>query len=218
MKQIFKNKEPKSLIEHRSKGGKFDDLKKDELRECLLNEQGYICCYCMKRIPESSNNPGCKIEHFKSQSQYEDLQLEYSNMLTSCMGGEGEPSQMHTCDTAKKDKELFFNPANPTINIEEFTKYNPFGEIYSLNDQLNKELNEALKLNIQPLIKRRKQIYDMIYKNIIIEGKRRCEKHIQKRYYEKEKERLLSKNKNGKFPEYCMVGVYLINKKLKKLV
>ena len=36
------------------------------------------------------------------------------------------------------------------------------------------------------------------------------------RFFETEKQRLLAK-RGGKFDEYCMVGVYLLNKRLKKL-
>ena len=109
MKQIFKNKEPNSLIEHRAKGGNFNDLKKDELRECLLNEQGYICCYCMKRIPQKlkpeeieKHTPDCKIEHFKCQSGNPDLTLNYQNLLISCNGYQGYPQKMliATCKVA----------------------------------------------------------------------------------------------------------------------
>lgn len=36
---------------------------KDELRTCLLTEQGHICCYCMQRISSDK----MKIEHCQSQ-------------------------------------------------------------------------------------------------------------------------------------------------------
>lgn len=82
MKQIVKNKEPKSLTEHRANNGTFDNLKKDELRDALLVEQGNICCYCMRRIPQKlsdsekqKNYPSTKIEHLQSQSQHPDKQL-----------------------------------------------------------------------------------------------------------------------------------------------
>jgi len=45
MKQINKGREPRSLSEHRARGGDFDGLLKDKLRKQLFTEQGYICCY-----------------------------------------------------------------------------------------------------------------------------------------------------------------------------
>ncbi len=47
------------------------------------------------------------------------------------------------------------------------------------------------------------------------EGRSRQGKEIQKRFFESEKQKLLTK-KGGKFDEYCMIGVYLLNKKLAK--
>ena len=43
--------------------------KKDELRLALLKEQGFICCYCMRRIQEAMEKK-MKIEHFKAFSIY----------------------------------------------------------------------------------------------------------------------------------------------------
>ena len=45
----------------------------DNLRKSLLEEQGYICCYCMSRI-DCKNS---KIEHFKPQSLHRDKQIDY---------------------------------------------------------------------------------------------------------------------------------------------
>jgi hypothetical protein len=52
MKRITKQSEPRSLVEHRSQtNADYDNYSdKDKLRESLLREQGYICCYCMSRI------------------------------------------------------------------------------------------------------------------------------------------------------------------------
>jgi phospho-2-dehydro-3-deoxyheptonate aldolase len=95
LKKIIKNREPKFLIEYKNKFSKeelknFDlyndfpyktkeNCEKDEknLRKILLDEQGYICCYCMSRI----NCENSKIEHFKPQSKYKELQLDYKNLF-----------------------------------------------------------------------------------------------------------------------------------------
>jgi uncharacterized protein (TIGR02646 family) len=89
MKRIVKGKEPKSLLEHRLKSfADYDNYpEKDKLRESLLTEQGYICCYCMQRIDDSN----MKIEHWKSQDDYPELQLDYNNLLGACKGGQGSP-------------------------------------------------------------------------------------------------------------------------------
>ncbi len=46
MRRIHKGAEPRSLGEHRRSGGDYDGYAgKDELRDALLKEQGFLCCY-----------------------------------------------------------------------------------------------------------------------------------------------------------------------------
>ena len=224
MKQISKGREPKSLEEHRAKGGDFDGLPKDEIREQLLTEQGCICCYCMKRIPQKLKQdevekhfPSCKIEHVLSQAEdkHPELQLNYQNMLLACNGNHGQPKQVQTCDTFKGDEDFHFNPAGRR-NIEELIKYNGLGVIYSDYEQLNTELKDVLNLNTYDLKRIRAERYKFFNDMIAQEGKNRQGKDIQKRFFESEKQRLLTTHE-GKFDEYCMVGVYLFDKKLSKI-
>ena len=44
--------------------------KKNELRQSLLKEQGYICCFCMRRIEDS--NETTKIAHIFPQNPVSD--------------------------------------------------------------------------------------------------------------------------------------------------
>lgn len=223
MKQITKNNEPRSLIQHRAQRGSYENLVKDELRASLIEEQGYICCYCMRRIPQKlkleeieNSYPDCKIEHVKCQSNNKNIELKYQNLLLACNGNHGYPKQMQTCDTHKGENDLSFNPADTSINIENFIKYTAKGEIYSDNEIINNELNNVLNLNAKNLTDIREKFYRDIQERIRQEGKRRHGKDIQKRFYESKKQEL-STLKDGKFSPYCMIGIYLINKKLKKL-
>jgi len=222
MKQIIKDKEPRSLTEHRAQGGFYYNLNRDELRNSLLDEQGFICCYCMKRIPQKLKNedsekhfPSCKIEHVKCQSKNPELELNYQNLLVACNGNHGYPKKMQTCDTFKRERNLSFNPADTDRNIEGFIRFKANGQIFSDDDTIDKELNNVLNLNTKDLKDVREAFYIEIQKRIIQEGKKRKGKEIQRKFYEKEKNKLLTM-RNGKFEPYCMVGVYLINKKLKK--
>jgi uncharacterized protein (TIGR02646 family) len=63
------------------------DLINSELDASLLREQGYICCYCGKRIPEK------KIvrEHFEDKKHHRRLVFQYSNLFAACEGGKEEP-------------------------------------------------------------------------------------------------------------------------------
>lgn len=223
MKQIIKNNEPRSLIQHRAQRGNYDNLDKDELRASLIEEQGHICCYCMCRIPHKlkpeeieKNYPDSKIEHVKCQSKNRDLELNYQNLFLACNGRHGYPRQMQTCDTFKGENDLLFNPADTTKNIEDFIKYSANGEIYSDDETVNRELNDVLNLNTKDLKDIRQVFYKDIQERIRREGKRRQGKDIQKRFYESEKQELLTP-KSGKYTPYGMIGVYLIDKKLSKL-
>lgn len=217
MKKITKNSEPISLTEYKNKGGSFEDLPKDDLRSSLLEEQGFICCYCMRRIPEAKKSPSCKIEHFKCKSNYKELELIYSNILISCSGGEGYPKNLQTCDTYKGDTELSINPSSNSHNIEELIKYTSYGQIYSDDTNLNNELNEVLNLNNQSLLKQRQEIYLQIQQRIKNEGAKRLDKDLRKGFLLKEKSRLLNRSQENKFIPFLMIGVYLLNKKLRKL-
>lgn len=54
MIQIIKCKEPRSLTEYRmNKDATYNNLPtnvRQDIRECLLKEQGCLCAYCMRRI------------------------------------------------------------------------------------------------------------------------------------------------------------------------
>lgn len=236
MKRIEKGKEPKSLTEHRASGGTYKGWDNSELRQQLLEEQGYICCYCMKKIPQKlkpeeieKHYPNCKIEHVLSQAEdkHPDLQLNYQNMLLACNDNHGQPKQVQTCDTFKGEEDFHFNPAGRR-NIEELIKYNGLGEIYSDDEQLKTELKNVLNLNTHDLKRIRAERYKFFNNMITQEGKSRQGKDIQRRFYEAEKQKLLTKSipkydengkiiENGKFPQFCMIGVYLINKKLERI-
>lgn len=226
MKQIIKIPEPRSFLQHRASGGTFSSMSykiKEELRQSLEEEQGFICCYCMKRIPQklttneiAKNKPDCKIEHFKCQTRFRDQELNYQNLLLSCNGNHGFPHNMQTCDTFKDDYDLTYHPSSRVRNIENLIKYKSNGEIYSEDGILNRELSEVLNLNTKDLRDTRRDVYLFIQKRIILEGKRLNGKAIQKRFFESEKDRILKKIK-GKLNEYCMIGVYLINKKLRQM-
>ena len=89
--------EPESLHKYRTTTpnpsyNSFGD--KEDIRNALLKEQGHLCAYCLNRISDEWNSDLRKIkteiEHFKSQLNYPNLQLDYNNMLGVCNGHSGE--------------------------------------------------------------------------------------------------------------------------------
>lgn len=217
MKAITKGNEPISLTQHRAnQPACYDNLPKDDTRISLLTEQGHICCYCMRRIPETRKIPGSKIEHFLCQEDHSHEELNYRNMLLACLGNEGSPKRLQTCDTRKGNLNLSQNPSNNTRNIESLVIYKPNGEIYSPDDTFNTELSTVLNLNVKQLKDNRRAIYETVQNRIRNKVKQHKTNILQKRFLETEKRKWLNLD-DGKYSEFCMVGVYVINKKLSRL-
>lgn len=220
MKQIIKLNEPNSLVEHRAKEhANFDNIPltvKEQLRQNLLSEQGHICCYCMKRIPES-NPPNLKIEHFCCQADNNQLQLTYSNLFASCTGNEGQPKIKQTCDTKKGNSVLTINLISNHPNCESLFKFNADGEISLLieNDEIKKQINDVLNLNMQTLKDNRREIYLEVQKKVENESRKLGSKQLKLNYFEKEKKKWLNRSEN-KFKPFCMVAIYYLNKKIRQ--
>ena len=106
---IKKKSEPHSLtIYKKTINASFDNQPskvKEDLRKSLLEEQGYICAYCMKRIEESAD---IKIEHYEARNSTNELS--YKNLLVVCKGNEGSSKERQTCDTKKGNKVLRIDP------------------------------------------------------------------------------------------------------------
>lgn len=159
MRAIRKGREPRSLTEYRASGAaKFDDFyDKATLQLALSAEQRGLCCYCLSRMPDVR---GMKIEHWHSQSEFRKEQLDYSNLLGACMGGEGQPPSKQHCDTRKANRVLSRNPANPAHTIENFIGFKSDGRIVSSDPVWETELNEGLSLNLSFLKNSRKRALD----------------------------------------------------------
>ena len=150
----------------------FSDMDKEvkaELRESLLNEQGWLCAYCSQKISHISKT---KIEHHCEQSicngdnGTKDRRLDYTNMLAVCLGQSGI-HEKH-CDTSKST----FNSSNGLpIDINPLQaphiagiSYSSTGLINSSNPVHDKEIKEILKLNSQRLKDLRAQKFLLIMK------------------------------------------------------
>lgn len=211
MKQIIKDREPKSLLEHRLQPfADYDNYpQKEELRDSLLTEQGHICCYCMQRIKKDK----MKIEHWRSQDEYPDLQLDYNNLLGACEGNQGLPERLQHCDTKKGNARLTINPTDNLKNCEDLIKYLPNGIIYSDDTAINDELNEVLNLNIQTLVNNRKVILDILIQQLKSE---QPSGDWTAAMLNKKIQEWSDQNKDGKYKPYCQIAIYYLKKKLSR--
>jgi len=207
MKQILKNSsEPASLIKYRSKNTNYLDLDyqtKNELKEQLLQEQGHICCYCMSSIAQEK----MIVEHFKCRDKYPKLQLDYQNMLGSCLGTKGKPKYLQHCDLKKENYEITLNPANLKINCEDFIHYDAAGKIYSNDKKIDTELNDILNLNSQTLVDARKSILNVL-KSTLKNNSISLEQMLNA---------LKIKSAQGKYQPYCQISIVYIQNQINNL-
>ena len=106
MKWIDKQKEPQAFLDWKQQANEnwqptFSDLggsDKAKVKQALMTEQGYICCYCESRLIKEESH----IEHFRPQRDPDVDPLDYSNLLCSCQSAlkKGEPRH---CGNLKGD-------------------------------------------------------------------------------------------------------------------
>ncbi|KVA58124.1 hypothetical protein WI61_12415 [Burkholderia cepacia] len=149
MKQVTKRASPTEFEDWKTRGAvdwqpTYADLQRPEkqiLHHALLDEQGWVCCYCGGAVTEKNSH----IEHFRPQSDFGALQLNYDNLHASCMGtsrqalddredganGSRSVKRLPTfCGDAKRDQfdeARHISPADP--NCESRFIYTQTGQI-----------------------------------------------------------------------------------------
>lgn len=209
MRQIRKGQPPESLIRHQATPfATYDNFpEKDDLRASLVREQRGLCCFCMARIEPIGQS--MKIAHWLPQTVRPEKQLSYQNLLGACRGGEGLPPYDQYCDTRQGNRELSRNPADQNHHIEDLLSYGGDGKIHSTDAQFNFEINELLNLNSKWFQNQRKAVLSGFLTEL---GKRplsrtRIEELISKWHGD---------GTAGQLPEYCMVVVWWLRKKLRQ--
>jgi uncharacterized protein (TIGR02646 family) len=213
MKFIKKGPEPERLQRYRREpyasyeGYPF----KDELRDVLAREQGFLCCYCMSRI--SADAGGMKIEHWLAQSPHPESALDYANMLAACRGGDGHgvPRSDQHCDTRKGKDNLTIRPTDPAC--ERKISYGSNGESKSEDPAVQRDLDETLNLNLSRLKRNRRQALDDA---IAYMQRQKPEGTWPRSLLEREQARWSQRNGEGKYMEYCRVVLYWIERRLQR--
>ena len=205
MKKILKGKEPNEWTEYRmAPGAQCQAI--PELVKSLLEEQGYICAYCMRRIPckDGNSSEDHRIDHISCRANNTDDQLNYKNMVICCPGAiEGK---FH-CDKKKGSSNISFTPFDDVF-INSIKYKSSDGEISSTDNQWNQEINEILNLNHDKLKENRLTVLNS---TISFLGKKSWTQSEIKKEFDKWN----SKDKDGKFKPYCGVVLWFLNKRLK---
>ncbi len=181
MKNIQKNKTGKGyqklLKIHKDKGC-YDDTKNDnskippitirtDILKDLLDEQGYVCAYCMRKISLED----AQIEHIIGQNYIDKNKnkvgkikdTDYNNMLAVCQGNFCN-NETH-CDSSRskyQDKRplLSISPLNALdMNHIKFTQSGViYYEEFEAMTDMNYDLNKVLNLNCNSILEKRKRI------------------------------------------------------------
>ena len=159
MIEIRKTREPHALTVYRkTEGATYDGMHGAKTENTdddvyhvtlasLAKEQGYICAYCMRKIPQKKGNPPMTIEHIKPQSEAaEEERLDYGNMLAVCNGNRNSnDNNSKTCDASRGAKTMVVNPL--IARTLETIRYKPDGTIISPDESVNEDLSRTLNLN-----------------------------------------------------------------------
>ena len=205
MRAIHKGNEPACLTLHRANA--HSDYRnyggKAALRVALVAEQRGLCCYCMTRIV--SNGEKMKIEHWRNQANYPDLQLSYGNLLGACPGGEnGDPSQ-RTCDTRKGNQDLKWNPAITVHAIESRVRYQNDGEIRADDPEFDGQLDTVLNLNAAILKNNRKAVLSVVLEWWQKRKPSKAQVQARIKGYD---------NGNGDLPPFAPVAIWFLKRKV----
>lgn len=216
MLYIRKGHEPESLIKYRKeKFAYFDGYeKKDDIRRSLLEEQGFLCAYCMRRIDIRH----MKIEHWYPEDRLSDEErLEYHNLLGTCVGHiEGTKGEDDTCDTHKGNNVITVNPQDITT-LKKIKYRTSTGEIYSDDENIERELDEILNLNSEKhlLKENRKAVLDSV---IFQMSRMQKQGNWNRKFVEAVRKKYESKDSQGKRKEYAGIVLWYLEKKLKKMM
>lgn len=142
-----------------SKDVVINDYCKAQLREVLVKEQYYICCYCNDSIKGEALDT--KIEHFLPKDTHKDKAFHYPNLLAACNGGEKQKPVLLSCDSIKKnDDPLDFNIISPfDVNAHTHFSYKEDGVIEGKTEQ-GKNTIIFLNLDCKRLQLRRKAVIE----------------------------------------------------------
>lgn len=119
MKPIQKGAEPKIFQDWKAQANSdwtptYEDLRGKEkaaVKTALMVEQGYLCCYCERKI----DDPDSHIEHFQPQHLDTVDPLDFDNMLCSCQKERAAGEPLH-CGAIKAnwfDPDLLVSPLDP---------------------------------------------------------------------------------------------------------
>jgi uncharacterized protein (TIGR02646 family) len=188
------------------------------VKNSILVEQGYICCYCQRGLEGNNSNENLSTsvyEHLFPKDIYPSKMFNYDNLLTSCEGGKKSDEPYETrpkwCDYHKHDEEILISPLNQNCEGE-FEYIINFSEketqilVQGVSDKSNKTI-EVLNLNVPQL----KNLRGAVISGLILENNELIDKEDIKtllKYYQKEftdTQQKIDNNEIAYFHPFCKV-------------
>lgn len=170
MKGAIKESQPQALTDWLSKACPnwhpcypFNDKNvRDSVIQALYKAQRGLCVYCGCKLNLSEPGKTFHIEHFKPQSTYPDLQVDYSNLYLSCGQEDTKGSRSQTCGTYKGnwfEEDQAIDPIYPECTNR--FQYTLNGEIKALSseDVAASTMITKLNLNYAELVRERKELF-----------------------------------------------------------
>ena len=211
MIQINKGNESNEWTQYCATDG-VDYTRLPELALALFREQGFICAYCMRKIPTTVPEKGIisVVEHIQCRANNDHLKLIYNNMVICCPGKIN--SEAH-CDDSKGNLDISFNLFTP--NLEQSIKYfSKNGGIYSTNTTWNNEINNVVKLNNKLLRKNRLKALEGVQQLLEKENWKQGVILEQLDYWSSFHTDPV--DNESKRPEYCGIIIWYLQKSLKR--
>lgn len=205
MRRIEKNSEPKEWTAYRLTPG-VDYQAIPELRSSLLEEQGYICAYCMRRIPANdlSYPENTRIDHILSRDKHDDIKLDYKNMVVCCPGA---IDSIFHCDRSKGNRDVSFDLSDQAF-IDTLSYSTKDGTIKCTVPRYDTEINDVLCLNNSLLKKNRRATLMGVVRQL---GKNDTWRRYKINELLKEWD---TKDETGKYKPYNGIVVWFLKKKL----
>ena len=183
MKRIVKGAEPtefsnwkkRDRMAHRPRWKRVPPEIKKSIRESLMREQGFICCYCESRIARDDSH----VEHFRPQSRFPALRLDYGNLHCSCQR-DRSPGEPRHCGNRKGswfDDKLLLSPLE--ADCEDRLRFTANGDVFprSIDDEAAKTTIEKLGLDLPKLRALRAAAIDALYTL----SNEEIERHLERR-------------------------------------
>ncbi|MEI7587687.1 hypothetical protein [Runella sp.] len=225
MKYVEKGIEPDSLRALRNTEGASYSGPQEDWQEALLEEQGWICAYCLGRISlERSKSKGVapkmQIEHYLPREKHPEKALQWRNMLGVCLGNhgikphcdktEGGKNEAGTYIKGKIHGDVVLQKLDPLAkNVEALLTYSSSGEIKSVNSdpETDADLNFRLNLNDEKLIQYRKDVIDLAKSRL---EKKYPDRRWNQSMFDKEIEQWSARKEDKHIP-YFRAAVWFLN-------